>query len=63
MRHPARPLTRMLSCVQILSLDLTSSGLELPRVGQQAPLPAPLRSLAWGSLGVATRQSKVRCAL
>lgn len=36
------------------------NGLELPRVGQPVPLSAPVLSLTWGSLGVATKQSKVR---
>jgi hypothetical protein len=50
---------KLLSDVQILSLDLMKHGLELPRVGTSVPLSSPLLSLAWGSLGMASGKSKV----
>lgn len=46
--------------VQVLSLDLMKAGVELPRVGNPVPLTDSLLGLAWGSLGIATRQSKAR---
>ena len=52
-------VTPALTGVQILSLDLMKQGLELPRVGNPVTLSAPLLSLSWGSLGIATRVSKV----
>ena len=45
--------------MQVLSLELMSPGLELPRIGNPVNLPSPVVGVTWGSLGVATGHSKV----